>query len=69
MSEVTNGRIRLSQIETQALLNALHNPDLDAIRRRDAFINSSREAVVLDDGIVSSIEIPDIDLSALDDCK
>lgn len=69
MNEVTNGLTRLSQIEIQALLNAIHNPNLDAIRKRDAFINSSREAVVLDNGIVSSIEIPDIDLSTLDGYK
>lgn len=69
MSEIINGRIKLSQEETQAILNAIRNPNLDAIRRRDAFINSSREAVVLVDGIVSSVEIPDIDLSALDGCK
>lgn len=69
MCDVINERTRLSQIEIQAILNAIHNPNLDAIRKRDAFINSSREAVVLDDGIVSSVEIPDIDLSALDGCK
>jgi hypothetical protein len=69
MCEVINERTKLSHIEIQALLNAIHNPNLDAIRKRDAFINSSREAVVLVDGIVSSVEIPDIDLSALDGCK
>jgi hypothetical protein len=66
MSEVINGHIRLNQDETQNFLHMFYNPNLDALRRRDAFINSSREAVTLEDGVVSSIEIPDIDLSVLD---
>lgn len=69
MSEVINGHIRLNQDETQNFLHMFYNPNLDALRRRDAFINSSREAVTLEDGVVASIEIPDIDLSVLDNEK
>lgn len=69
MSEVINGHIRLNQEETQNFLHMFYNPNLDALRRRDAFIDSSKEVVTLEDGVVSSIEIPDIDLSVLDNEK
>jgi hypothetical protein len=62
MSELVNGRIRLNEDETRRFLHMYHNPNEDAIRKRDAFINSSAEKVTHDeDGMVSSVEIPDIE--------
>ncbi len=62
MSELVNGHIRLNEDETKRFLHMYHNPNEDAIRKRDAFINSSTEKVTRDkDGTVSSIEIPDIE--------
>ena len=62
MSELVNGHIRLNEEETKCFLHMYHSPNEDAIRKRDAFINSSTEKVTRDkDGIVLSVEIPDIE--------
>lgn len=62
MSELVNGHIRLNEEETKRFLHMYYHPNKDAIRKRDAFISSSTEKVTRDeDGMVSSVEIPDIE--------
>lgn len=63
MAKIANGRIILSEEESKRLWQDILHPDLEAIKKRDAFIEDTKNWTIqhLEDGR-TIIDIPDLKL-------
>lgn len=62
MAQILHGRIKLNEKESENFLRMFYHPDLEMLRRRDAWLESSNENVSIikdDEGIVTAIVIND----------
>lgn len=66
MSKVVNGRIILDKEESKNLLKDIFHPDVEALKKRDAFIEGTKNWTIqrLGNGR-TIIDIPDLNLSPL----
>lgn len=62
MAQILHGKIRLNEEESENFLKMFYHPDLEILRRRDAWLESSNENVSIikdDEGFVTAIVIND----------
>lgn len=62
MAQILHGRIRLNEEESENFLKMFYHPNLEMLRRRDAWLESSNENVFVikdDEGFVTAIVIND----------
>lgn len=62
MAQILHGRIRLNEEESENFLKMFYHPDLEMLRRRDAWLESSNENVFVvkdDEEFVTAIVIND----------
>lgn len=62
MAQILHGRIRLNEEESENFLKMFYHPDLEILRRRDAWLERSNENVSIikdDEGFVTAIVIND----------
>lgn len=63
MAKIVNGRIILSEEESKRLWQDILHPDLEAIKKRDAFIEDTKNWTITELGDGSEIiTIPDLKL-------
>ena len=66
MSKVVNGRIILDKEESEEFLKDIFHPDVEALKKRDAFIKGTKNWVIqrLGNGR-TIIDIPDLELYSI----
>ena len=62
MAQILHGRIRLNEEESENFLRMFYNPDLEMLRRRDTWLESSDKNISIikdNEGFVTAIVIND----------
>lgn len=62
MAQILHGRIQLNEEESKNFLRMFYHPDLEMLRRRDTWLESSNENISIikdDEGFVTAIVIND----------